>query len=103
MAKYSHAYDFCSEALDIVNLSSEGEGSGGADDLSIGGVGTSELDGVSAIRSIGWDIPVQFELVIGVISLTVLIILIIEGRAVPVNMYVKGINFSGGVHGSDKV
>ena len=103
MAKYSHAYDFCSEALDIVNLSSEGKGSFNANDLTIGGVGTGELDSISAIRSIGWDIPVQFELVISVISLTILIILIIEGRAVPVDMYVKGINFSRGAHGSDKV
>merc|ERR1711998_626504 len=87
----------------MVNRSSEGEGSSGTDNLSIGSVGTSELDGVGSIGSVGGDIPVELELVIGVILLTVLVILIVEGGTVPVDMDVEVVNLSGGIHGSDQI
>jgi hypothetical protein len=106
MSKYSHAY-ICSEALNLLSsnyyLSSEGEVSLDADDLTVGLVGTGELNGVSTIRGIGWDIPVHLELVVGVISLAILIILVVEGGTVPVNMDVEVVNFSGFIHGSNEV
>ena len=45
----------------------------------------------------------HLELVVRWVSLAILVVLIIEGGAVPVNMYVEVVNFGGFIHGSDEV
>ena len=82
------------EQLGTPRISSEGEGGADAEDLLlVVTLGTDHSDLVITIGSIGGDGPLELvELVVTGVGGTVGLVLVVEGRAVPVDMDVEVVN-----------